>query len=313
MKRKLAPILIFAYNRPDRLSATLHALSHCPEFINSDITILIDGPKSPADAGQVNQVHDVVNALAHPKKTVRCRARNMGLKGSILDGVTDALTRDDKVIILEDDLIVSPHTLDFFNQALDRYAKEDRVWSISGYMYDVPDLRQRQDAFFVPFPHPWGWATWKAPWQQFIAAQRDHAVLGSQSFRSYFDVLGLRDFSSILELDDLGLISSWYINWYLEMFLNGGITLAPPVSLVRNTGMGAGTHASPLNPYRFLRKTPPLGSVMPDLPSDPIVDFDALDAIRRSGDVRVQKLISRLGQIKRHAKSAVTTRQRKQP
>ncbi|WP_170351168.1 glycosyltransferase [Ruegeria atlantica] len=306
MNNSYAPILIFAYNRPDRLSQTLQSLKRCPEFLESPLNVFIDGPRTAKDTKMVKRVREVIQNLEHPNKTIHVRERNLGLKASISKGVSDELRENDCAIILEDDLILSPQTLHFFNQALAKFASDDRVWSISGYMYDVASFKERRDAFFVPFPHPWGWATWKTSWERFASGSRDHAVVGSKSFRTYFDVLGLRDFSSILELDDLGLISSWYVNWYLEIFLQGGVSLAPPVSLVRNAGMFAGTHASPLNPYRFLHKNQELASFSPKLPSEVVLDFKALDSIRSSRDVKLQKVISQLGRVKRRAKQVAS-------
>lgn len=308
MSSDFAPILIFGFNRPDKLSQLLGSLQGCPEFGQSQVRVFIDGPRSATEAERVAQTRAVAEACDHPHLEIRARETNAGLKASIMAGVTETLEQHDSAIILEDDLVLSPHALRYFNQGLQRFAGDDRVWSISGYMYDVPALQARDAAFFVPFPHPWGWATWARPWQQFVQATPDRSQLSSDSFRQWFDVLGLRDFSSILDLDQAGLVNSWYVNWYLEMFLNGGLTLAPPVSMVRNGGLTEGTHASGFSPYRLLRTCPPIATEPPALPDRARVDFHALDAIRSSRDARVQKGVSQLGRVKRRLKAGLKTR-----
>lgn len=41
------------------------------------------------------------------------------------------------MIVLEDDLVVSPYFLKYMNEALDFYEKEEQVISIHGYIYPV--------------------------------------------------------------------------------------------------------------------------------------------------------------------------------
>lgn len=306
MCARYAPILIFAFNRPERLSCLLSSLQSCPEFATSPVRIFIDGPRSATDVPLVDQTYDVARSAPVPDLQVVRNDTNTGLKASVMRGVTAGLDLQDRAIILEDDLVVSPQALTYFNAALEKYNNEDRVWSVSGYMYDVPALESRREAFFVPFSHPWGWATWRDPWQRFVTGTRDLSMISSKSFQTYFDALGVRDFTSILELDTMGLVNSWYLNWYFEMFLRGGITLAPPVSLIQNDGLNAGTHASVLNPYRFLQRRGEIASVMPDLPDEVVLDFRALDALRAAKDVKLQKAISQMGRIKRLGKRTLS-------
>lgn len=297
----LAPILIFAYNRPEKLRGLLDSLKHCPEFEASPVFIFIDGPKSKDDAIKVRETERVARSFGPSHAQLTVREGNKGLKQSILAGVSLAMDKFDRAIILEDDLVVSPRILSYFNQALELYERQDRVWSISAYMYDAPAFRSRENAIFLPFANPWGWATWKNAWQKFEEKPCPNAPIKSKSFREGFDGHGVRDFSSILELDRQGLVSSWFINWYCTIFLNGGLTLFPPRPLVSNEGVASGTHASKFNFHRFLRR-PPLSSVFePKLPSEISVDFGAIDEIRKSRDVRIQKMISKLGALRRKA------------
>ena len=44
---------------------------------------------------------------------------------------------------------------------------------ISGHMFDVPELRAREEGFFLPITTSWGWATWKRAWISSILLPKD--------------------------------------------------------------------------------------------------------------------------------------------
>ena len=67
----------------------------------------------------------------------------MGCGRSIVQAVTRLCETHGRVIVIEDDLIVSPAILAWFNTALDRYIDDERVMQISGHMFDVPALKAR--------------------------------------------------------------------------------------------------------------------------------------------------------------------------
>ncbi|NCP25164.1 MAG: glycosyltransferase [Erythrobacter sp.] len=295
-----APILIFAYNRPDKLEGLLRSLAACPELESSEISIYVDGPRDDSQLERVAVVKGVAESMAPGHARIFTRTENFGLKRSIVTGVTDALERYESVIVLEDDLVVSPQLLTYFNSALTAYADNDRVSSLTGYMFNVPTLAKRDTSFFLPFPNPWGWATWRSRWNSFIANKDQNAVeLKSCQFRQSFNAYGVRDFASILELDRAGLVNSWFINWYFSIFKQSGLTLWPPQPLVENQGVGGGTHASSFNLHRFLPRPLLSEEFLPKLPDLVSIDYAALDLIANSTDVKIQKLVSQVGGLRR--------------
>lgn len=301
-----APILVFGYNRPDKLDQVLLSLKACPEFEGSWVTIFVDGPKNASDREKVEQVREVARSHKSSNVDIRVRDTNIGLKNSIREGVNRIFEDHETAIILEDDLVVAPGILSYFNSALREFAEDHRVWSVSAYMYEVPSYREKQEAFFLPIANPWGWATWRHCWQSPELNETEvSALLKSPSFRKYFDGLSVRDFSSILALDEGGLVNSWFIHWYLKIFRSGGLTLWPPQSMVLNVGDADGTHASALNLHRFLEKSPLSPTFVPKMPKHVRVDFNALDGIRQSQDARLQRIISKLGGYKRRMKSVI--------
>ncbi len=65
--RQLAPIVYFAYNRPEHTLHTLQALSNCRLAMDSDLYIYIDGPKATASE-QDRQNIEAVKSIAQQKQ-----------------------------------------------------------------------------------------------------------------------------------------------------------------------------------------------------------------------------------------------------
>jgi hypothetical protein len=80
-------------------------------------------------------------------------------------GVAEVLEEHGRAIVLEDDLVLSPHFLQYMNDGLDRYEDDARVASIHGYVYPVDG--PLPETFFLKGADCWGWATWSRAWSHF--------------------------------------------------------------------------------------------------------------------------------------------------
>jgi hypothetical protein len=239
-----APVAVFTYKRPEHTARLLRSLSANPEHALSPVCVFCDGPRTRADDEEVNQTREVVRHVAPRHAEVVVRDANMGLANSIIAGVTQ-LTRDyGRVIVLEDDLVLSPFALKYFNDALDRYRAEERVMHVSGYMFPVGG--QLPETFLYREATCWGWGTWERAWAKFESDGkkiRDYVL--SQGRQYEFDVRGSMGFLGMLEAQIAGRVNSWAIRWYGSMRMAGGLGLHPGTSLVRNLGFdGTGEHCS---------------------------------------------------------------------
>jgi hypothetical protein len=246
----LAPIVLFVYNRPEHTRRTLAALAASSLATKSDLIIYADGPKKPGHIPGVEDVRKVVRATAGFKSvSVIEREENIGLARSITSGVTEVCEAHGRAIVLEDDLVVAPEFLSYMNRALDRYANENRVMQISGYMFPISRPERLPDAFFSTLSTTWGWATWRRAWS---ALELDADVLLAKvklSGRKTFDRNGSYTFSNAL-VGQRGRFDVWGIRWYASMFANAGLCLHPARSLVRNIGMdGSGENCGPSQGY----------------------------------------------------------------
>jgi hypothetical protein len=269
MQAKFAPIVVFAYNRPDHLTACLEALAANPPAKHSSLTIYCDGPKSGEDQQKVSAVREVASRwqakVPNPFAGIRVveQQENRGLADSVIGGVTEQLASHDRVIVVEDDLVVSPDFLSFMNQGLDLYEDETDVISIHGFMYAVDaDLGQ---SVFLRGADCWGWATWRRGWELFRADSTELLhELEQYPDREDFDFKGAFPYTTMLQEQVAGKIDSWAVRWYASAFLANKVTLYPGKSLLINTGQdSSGTNFVSFDQVRSSHQPEMAGLVEP--------------------------------------------------
>ena len=241
----LAPIILFVYNRPRHTRRTLKALEKNLLAKDSLLYIISDAPKNAAAVERVNQVRAIIREPWDFKHiTIIERQKNWGLAKNVIDGVTKIINKHERAIVLEDDLETSPHALQYFNDALMRYAHDEKVMEISGYMYPVEHPKRLPKSFFFRVANSWGWATWKRAWDHFNPDIEALTKDFSRKDKKRFSIDGKENFWKQVKAFKQGKINSWAIRWYLSVFKQDGLVLYPRHSMVQNIGTdGSGTHS----------------------------------------------------------------------
>jgi GT2 family glycosyltransferase len=100
---------LFAYNRPTHMRRAVESLLANELAPTSDLYIFSDGSRNSAQEPAIADVRRYANSVSGFRSvTVVERATNLGLANSIIDGTTDLTKKLGSVIVLEDDLVVSP-------------------------------------------------------------------------------------------------------------------------------------------------------------------------------------------------------------
>ena len=247
--RAKTPVALFTYNRPDHTRKVLESLSRCRRLDECSVFIYCDGPKSPAHADGVKASRSIVRTFAETfPATVVLRETNLGLARSIVTGVTELCTRYGRVIVIEDDFILSPSFLDYMLQSLDRYEDNGNIYQISGFMFPV-DNPEQPDAFLLPLTTSWGWATWKRAWAVFDwNASGWQELLSDSQKREQFNLDNSYPYYEMLRGRFSGKNDSWAILWWYAVFRANGLVLHPKRSLVWVGGFDdSGTHCGRTN------------------------------------------------------------------
>jgi FkbM family methyltransferase len=235
----------------------------------SNLFIYCDGLPEDASCDLIEKVkltRDVVKEKQWCKAVkIIERISNYGLAKSIISGVTEIVNDYDKVIVLEDDLILSKGFLKYMNDSLKLYESNKKVMHVSGYMFPVKN-NKLPDTFFYKSNTCWGWATWKRAWDKLETNPKKILFDKRISDRKYeFDIDGNYGNYEMLKRQISGQIDSWAILWYSSMFINDGLALHPKISLVENIGHdGSGVHSDYSDKFTIKRKKDFVNVVLQD-------------------------------------------------
>jgi len=239
--KKLAPIVLFVYNRPDHTKQTVEALKKNVLSKDSELFIYSDAAKNENDYLNVEKVRKYIKTISGFKNiTIIEKEINWGLAKSIIDGVSEVISHFGKVIVLEDDMVTSPQFLEFLNDSLEMYSDNEEVGMIHGHIYNISDLPK---LFFTYKAGCLGWGTWENRWKEISFNGKELLKeISDKKLEKKFDVNGSYPYVNMLKGQIEGKNNSWAIRLYASFLLNEKLTLYPGKSLVQHIGFDIGTH-----------------------------------------------------------------------
>ena len=238
-----SPILLFVYNRPTHIRRCIESLLKNSLASESELFIYSDAAKDENQRKEVEEVRKYLHTIQGFKHiTIIERNENWGLARSIIDGVTTRVNQYGRVIVLEDDLIVAPHFLQFMNDALEIYKDEPKVGHIQAC--DFTQDPTLPETFLIKWTGSWGWGTWDRAWKHFNPNGKELLQeLEERKLTSVFDFNGKYGFTRMLRRQIEGKNNSWAIRWNASLFLKDILSLNVGRSLVQNEGFdGSGTN-----------------------------------------------------------------------
>lgn len=244
----MIPVALFVYKRLEHTRQIVESLAANTLSGQADLFVFSDAGRSIAEQEEVSLVRQYIHQTDWQKRfaqvTIIEAERNRGLARSIIDGVTQIIEKYGKIIVLEDDLVVSEIFLEYMDSALAFYKSSDNVWSISGYSFPMKSL--------VDYPHDvyygyrgcsWGWGTWKDRWEKVdwnVTVYHDF-ILDRKWIHKFNR--GGNDLAPMLQKQMEGKLDSWAVRWCFAQSNLDMFTIYPKNSLVENKGHdGSGTH-----------------------------------------------------------------------
>jgi len=261
----LAPIIVFAFNRPNHLRKTLTWLGQNKLANQSVLYIFCDGAKPNATEEQLAKIkaarqvaHDVAVVPTFKEVHIFEREENRGLGTSIITGVTEIINKYGKVIVLEDDLETSPYFLSYMNQCLDHYEPRKSVFSISGLSRPHPERFYPKDYPYDVYvslsQHPTGWATWADRWNQVDWDYKDFdIILHNDAMLQAYRRLEYSEPEAMLEMITQKK-NLWASRFGLAHFVNHAVSICPIVSYINHIGWDSeATNATGSSQWNFER------------------------------------------------------------
>ena len=242
---QLSPIILFVYNRPEH---TLRCLESLMQNVLSDKSILyiyVDKILDDSDLfskNKWNRVNDVIKSKQWCKVVnIVYREKNYGIEKNTIEAVTEISMKYGRVIVLEDDLVLSDSFLEYMNTGLEKYKNTESVKQICGCNLFQPEDTS-DDVFFLPITSSWGWGTWSRVWNLIDFSNKLRRLTFTESF--LFDIEGTSSYSKMLtfQYKSQGR-NTWDILFWFYVFKSKGLALFPKFNLVTNTGFdGSGIH-----------------------------------------------------------------------
>jgi hypothetical protein len=216
-------IVVVAFNRIDSLKRLLISLENA--YYEDKVKLIIS-----IDRGNNQDVFEYANKFIweYGEKEVIYQEINLGLKKHILK-CGDLTEKYDSIILLEDDLYVSPYFYDYAKQAIVFYKDDENISQISLYKHSINNntfnkfthLEDNSDNFLMQFASSWGQIWTNKQWQ---------------GFREWFKDNDL----SITQKDNLpDFVINWKETSWLKYFIkynqeNNKFVVYPKISLTTN-------------------------------------------------------------------------------
>ena len=162
-------VVIIAYNRIDSIKRLINSLLNAK--YNDKVNLIISIDKSNTDV--VEKYAEVVSWPFGIKKVISHES-NLGLRKHVLS-IGEHLEEYDSLIVLEDDIIVSPYYFLYAKSAIEQYFDCDDIAGISLYNFSVNyqnhlpfyPLKNEYDVYLMQCAQSWGQIWMKNQWYAF--------------------------------------------------------------------------------------------------------------------------------------------------
>lgn len=240
-----APIVVITYNRLEYLKRLVDSLSKCDHVKDHPCYFFSDAP-SWAKKGDVQRVSEVRRYLEKvrskgifSKTELYFAPEHKGLRNNVIDAITEVLKSYDRVIDLEDDLVVSEDFLNYMDAGLEYFASDMRVSSITGNTPSLKVLDTRDipgNVFFLRRFSSWSFGVWKNRWELVDWELCDYEELISDKMQQdAFSEIGYDLPYQIAAIAE-GMVDNWAAIFAYMAFKKHMYTVYPRYSKAINIG-----------------------------------------------------------------------------
>lgn len=164
----LAPVLITVYDRLDCLQNAVNHLSRGGQQAKeTKLYIVSDNAYTIEHKDTINKIREYITSLNDKGyfKSVEgiFWEQNKGSFDSINDAIKYIFKKYDKLILFEDDILVSNKFLEYMNNALEFYKDDKRIMSIASHTHykKIAYKGYPYDVYMLQMYSPWGVGIWK--------------------------------------------------------------------------------------------------------------------------------------------------------
>ncbi len=235
--------ILFTWHRSGHTQRVLDALKK-NDILPEQLYIFQDGINEKTNVEEWHKVNQIINNIDFCETQIHVSENNKGCAKSIVSGINYVLKECDAVIVIEDDCVPDYQFMRFMVSALETYEDVEKVYSVSGYQWDVIlSTRKTDDAYFNGRSCSYGWGTWRKKWAIY---EENYNILNEikkdSAAKERLRVWG-NDLETMLTGNVQGDCDAWDVFWTLNIIKKGGYCLSSYRPLIRNIGFdGSGLH-----------------------------------------------------------------------
>lgn len=241
-------VLLITFNRPQYTAQVLEALKKAGV---KRLYVFKDGPRPFNEDDRVNSlaVEKMVDSIDWPCDVkTNYLNNNLGCGWGPYTAISWAFKNEEKLIILEDDVVPSEPFFKYMNHILEKYRDDEKVNFASGWCPSPSDaVFNDRDYTFTEYAPTLGWGTWKRVWDNFSLNEK-------YTLKPFFQHGGFTNqFASMEEnvyqntkyrirKNPLGeSFHSWDYQFYVHCRISGALGIIPSKTLIQYVGRD-GTH-----------------------------------------------------------------------
>lgn len=141
-------VVLFAYQRPGYLKKCLESIkdAYCGDMVHHYYAFI-------DYSWMQDEIAEIIKGSGLFDNIIK-REKKYGCDRNIINGIDEIFKTYDAVIVLEDDLILKPDTLEYLAEQLNTYKDNCRIGAVTA------------NKGRLPHQNGWGWAwgTWKKKW-----------------------------------------------------------------------------------------------------------------------------------------------------
>lgn len=243
MNKQNAPVVVFAFNRAAPLKLVFERLALAEDVLDRDIIVYVDGARDEKDVEKINSVLEVIIASKNsllPNITLRKRECNLGCQKNISSAISEVLEKYGRIIVVEDDVLVSKTFLKYMDDSLSLYENDMRIWGVNGHQcpYMFLPMGFTDDVYLSPRNLCTGWGTWKNRWDQIDFQIKDWPQFIANRGKAKRLFAAGWDLKAMLDKQYVGRLNSWALPCTYYMVKNHMYVVEPRHSLTKNIGFG---------------------------------------------------------------------------
>jgi len=239
--------ILLLYNRPE------HSLAVLDSLVQNGVThvrAFLDHADDEAVRARQERMLEQMAERREISIDLHRHQQRLGLARSVRFALHTTLEEADAAILLEDDCVVRPGGMAFFQEGLAALRYNRRIRSLCGYLYPCPFIRGDMSPLLLRRFCPWGWATWRDRWRDYDPdIGRAVAELEARNV-SLGDLAA--DLAELCRSEAYlnNRVDIWSVPWVLSHYATRTFCVYPCDSMIENIGFdGSGQNCVPVNAF----------------------------------------------------------------